>query len=80
MPNGDVRHPLTWRATAWHLHVELDSVHAQDGVTDMTEHVVAGFHSHESWQLEQLLQLGFPPYKKNMRGNVKQQVTSMSLV
>ena len=55
---------LTWRAAAWHLHVELHSVHAQDGVTNMTEHVVAGLHSHESWQLQQLLQLGLPPYKK----------------
>lgn len=66
-----VRQALTWRAAAWHLHVELDGVHAQDGVTDVTEHVVAGFHPHESWQLEQLLQLGLPPYKQIMRGNVK---------
>lgn len=64
-PNCGVRHTLTWRAAAWHLHIELDSVHAQDGVTDVTEHVVAGFHTHESWQLEQLLQLGLPPYEKN---------------
>ena len=53
---------LTWCAAARHLHVELHGVHAQDGVTDVTEHVVAGFHTHESWQLQQLLQLGLPPY------------------
>lgn len=53
---------LTWCAAARHLHVELHGVHAQDGVTDVTEHVVARFHTHESWQLQQLLQLGLPPY------------------
>lgn len=58
------RHALTWCTAARHLHVKLDSVHAQDGVTDVTQHVVAGFHSHESWQLQQLLQLGLPPWKK----------------
>lgn len=61
MSTYDAGHTLTWRPAAWHLHVELDCVHAQDGVADMTEHVVAGFHSHESWQLQQLLQLGLPP-------------------
>lgn len=60
-------HTLTWRPAAWHLHVELDRVHAQDGVANMTEHVVAGFHSHESWQLQQLLQLGLPPWKKKKK-------------
>ncbi len=55
LPNCVVRRTLTWRAAAWHLHVELHSVHAQDGVTDVAEHVVAGFHTHESWKLQQLL-------------------------
>lgn len=55
MANHVVRHILTWCAAAWHLHVELDSVHAQDGMTDVTEHVVTRLHTHESWQLQQLL-------------------------
>lgn len=71
MPRCFVRHALTWRSAAWHLHVKLDCVHAQDGVTDVTEHVVAGFHTHESWQLQQLLQLGLPPYEQILTANVK---------
>lgn len=71
MPRCFVRHALTWRSAAWHLHVKLDCVHAQDGVTDVTEHVVAGFHAHESWQLQQLLQLGLPPYEQILTASVK---------
>lgn len=55
-----VKCTLTWRATARHLHVELNRVHAQDGVANMTEHIVAGFHTHERWQLQELLQLWLP--------------------
>lgn len=29
----------TWCPAPWHLHVELDSVHAQDGVSYVTEQV-----------------------------------------
>ena len=36
-------------AAAWDLHVELDSVHAQDGVSHVTQHVAAGRHPHEGW-------------------------------
>lgn len=60
--------PLTWRAAAGHLHVQLDRVHAQYGVAYVAEHVVAGLHTHERWQLEQLLQLGLPPdHQRNRR-------------
>lgn len=62
-----VRRTLTWCAAARHLHVELHGVHAQDGVTDVAQHVVAGFHAHESRQLQQLLQLGLPPFKRAQR-------------
>lgn len=62
-----VRRTLTWRAATRHLHVELHGVHAQDGVTDVAQHVVAGFHAHESRQLQQLLQLGLPPFKRARR-------------
>ena len=71
---------LTWCAAAWHLHVELHGVHAQDGVTDVTEHVVAGFHAHESWQLQQLLQLRLPPYKQTrliMRSILREHILKM---
>jgi len=29
----------TWCPAPWHLHVELDGVHAQDGVSYMAEQV-----------------------------------------
>lgn len=62
--------PLTWRAAAGHFHVELHRVHAQDGVAHVAEHVVAGLHTHERWQLEQLLQLGLPSDYQKKQKNV----------
>lgn len=36
---GFVLSMYTWCPAPWHLHVKLDSVHAQDGVSYMTEQV-----------------------------------------
>lgn len=55
---------LTWGSTSWDLHVELDGVHAQDGVSHVAEHVPAGCHAHKSGQLLQLLKLRLPPGQK----------------
>lgn len=55
---------LTWRSAPRNLHVELDGVHAQDGVSHVAQHVPAGCHAHEGRQLLQLLQLRLPPVQR----------------
>ena len=57
----DCRSGLTWRPAARDLHVELDGVHAQDGLAHVAQHVVGGGHTHEGRQLHQLLELLLPP-------------------
>lgn len=61
---------LTWRSAPWNLHVELDGVHAQDGVSYVAEHVPAGRHAHESGQLLQLLKLRLPPEHREQSRSV----------
>lgn len=51
---------FTWRPAAGNLHVELDCVHTQDGVTDVAEQVASGNHPGKRWQLGQFLKLLFP--------------------
>ena len=51
---------FTWCAGSRHLHVELDGVHAEDGVADVAEHVAGRHEAQEGGQLGQLLQLGLP--------------------
>ena len=51
----------TWRPAAWHLHVELHGVHAQDGVSHVAEQVPGRHHPGERWKLGQLLKLLLPP-------------------
>ena len=65
--------PFTWCSAPWDLHVELDSVHAEDGVSNMAQHVSTGCYTHKCWQLLQLLKLGLPPERR-------QQVQSMSKI
>lgn len=60
----------TWRSAPWNLHVELDGVHAQDGVSYVAEHVPAGRHAHESGQLLQLLKLRLPPEHREQSRSV----------
>lgn len=50
----------TWCSAPWDLHVELDGVHAQDGVSYMAEQVAGGNHPGKRRQLRQLLKLLFP--------------------
>lgn len=45
------------RAAPGNLHVELDSVHAQDGVSYVAEQIASRHHPGERRQLTQLLQL-----------------------
>lgn len=52
---------FTWCPTPWDFHVQLDGVHAQDGVSHVAQHVSAGGYAHKCWQLLQLLELGLPP-------------------
>lgn len=49
-----------------HLHVELDRVHAQDGVTHVAEQVAGGDDSREGRQFAELLQLLLPPGEKKL--------------
>lgn len=44
-----------------HLHVELDCVHAQDGVTHVAEQVTGRDDSREGRQFAEFLQLLLPP-------------------
>lgn len=43
------------------LHVELDCVHTQDGVTHVAEQVAGRYDSSKGWQFTELLELLFPP-------------------
>lgn len=52
---------LTWRPAAWHLHVQLHSVHAQDGVTHVAQQVPGRHHASERRKFGQFLKLLFPP-------------------
>lgn len=54
----------TWGAAPWDLHVELDSVHAQDGMSHMAQHVSTGCYTHKGRQLLQLLELRLPPEQR----------------
>lgn len=56
---------LTWRPAPRDLHVELDSVHAQDGVSYVAEQVASRHHSGKRWQLTELLQLQLPPGRRS---------------
>lgn len=62
--------PPTWRSAPRNLHVQLDRVHAQDGVSHVAQHVPAGRYAHEGRQLLQLLELRLPPAQaKQLRLN-----------
>lgn len=62
---------VTWCPAAWNLHVELDAVHAEDGVSDVAQHVPTGGHTHERRQLLQLLKLGLPPEQRHNTHDVR---------
>lgn len=52
---------ITWYSAAGDFHVQLNRVHAQNGVAHMAEQVSSRDHSSEGWQFTQLLQLLLPP-------------------
>lgn len=52
---------ITWYSAAGDFHVQLDRVHAQNGVAHMAEQVSSRDHASEGWQFTQLLQLLLPP-------------------
>lgn len=52
---------FTWCSTPWNLHVELNSVHAQDSVSYVAEHVATRRYTHKCRQLLQFLKLRLPP-------------------
>lgn len=52
---------FTRRPAARNLHVELDGVHAEDGVSNVAQHVPTGGDAHKCRKLLQLLKLGLPP-------------------
>lgn len=54
---------LTWCPAAWDLHIELDCVHAENGMAHMTEQIPCRHHPCEGRQLTQLSQLQLPPAK-----------------
>lgn len=62
---------LTWCPAAWDLHVELDCVHAENGVAHMTEQIPCRHHPHEGRQLTQLSQLQLPPAKPQGEGQMQ---------
>lgn len=51
----------TWCPAAWDLHIELDCVHSENGVTHMTEQIPCRHHPRKRRQLTQLSQLQLPP-------------------
>lgn len=52
---------ITWYSAAGDFHVELNRVHAQNGVAHMAEQVSSRDHASEGRQFTQLLQLLLPP-------------------
>lgn len=56
-----LRRVLTWYPTPGDLHVELNGVHAQDGVPHVAEQVPGRHDSSKGRQFAELLELLLPP-------------------
>ncbi len=62
---GDV----TWRSASRHFHVQLNRVHAEDRVADMTQDVARRHDACKRRQLGQLMQLFLPPTWTNQKSS-----------